>query len=128
MSYLSTFTKYSQEFIDKLCIYYPEDTDLSNCQTYFFILKKTNPRKIFEIFNKHCIKYKSQIKTKDEQFLLTNDFVKDNIKIETVIDDSNAFDIINKLRNYWLNMDADMRENIWTYLNLFLMLSEKIPQ
>ena len=126
MSSLSTFTKYIQEFIDKFCDCYPEDTDLSNFKTYILILKKTNPRKILELFDKYCIKYKTQIENKDEEFLLTADFMKDKIKIENVINEDNTFDIIEKIRNYWREMDNDMKENIWIYLNLFLRLSTKI--
>ena len=70
MSYLSTFTTYIQEFIDKLCGHYPEDKDFSNFKAYIIILKKTNPRAILNLFNTHCIKYTEQIKTKDEKFLL----------------------------------------------------------
>ena len=126
MSYLTTFTKYIQEFIDKLCDYYPEDKGFSNFKTYVLILKKTNPRKIFEMFDSHCVKYTDQIKSKDEEFLLTTDFIQDKIHIKNIIDDSNAFDIMQKLRTYWKEMDHEMKENIWTYLNLFLMLSSKI--
>ena len=126
MSYLSTFTNYIQEFIDKFCDCYPEDTDLSNFKTYILILKKTNPRKILELFDKYCVKYKTQIKNKDEDFLLTANFMKDKIKIEHIINENNSFDIIEKIRNYWREMDNEMKENIWKYLNLFLMLSTKI--
>ena len=126
MSYLSTFTNYIQEFIDKFCDCYPEDTDLSNFKTYILILKKTNPRKILELFDKYCVKYKTQIKNKDEEFLLTANFMKDKIKIEHIINENNSFDIIEKIRNYWREMDNEMKENIWKYLNLFLMLSTKI--
>ena len=126
MTYLKTFTKYIQEFIDKLCDCYSDDTDFLNFQTYIIILKKTNPRKIFEIFNIHCTKYTEQIKNKDEQFLLTTDFTKDNIEIDTIVNDKNAFNIIQKLRNYWIKMDTDMKDSIWSYLNLFLVLSDKI--
>jgi|TARA_B110001450_G_scaffold205878_1_gene195915 hypothetical protein len=126
MSYLSTFTNYIQEFIDKFCDCYPEDTDLSNFKTYILILKKTNPRKILELFDKYCVKYKTQIKNKDEEFLLTANFIKDKIKIEHIINENNSFDIIEKIRNYWREMDNEMKENIWKYLNLFLMLSTKI--
>jgi|TARA_B110000211_G_C14071153_1_gene550047 hypothetical protein len=128
MSYLSTFTTYIQEFIDKLCGHYPEDKDFSNFKAYIIILKKTNPRAILNLFNTHCIKYTEQIKTKDEKFLLTTDFTKDKINIENVINDDNAFDIINKIRNYWKLMDTPTKESIWQYLNLFIMLSSKISK
>ena len=126
MSYLTTFTTYIHEFIDKLCEYYPEDKGFSNFKTYILILKKTNPRKIFEMFDSHCVKYTEQIKNKNEEFLLTTDFVQDKIYIENIVDDNNAFDIMQKIRTYWKEMDAQMKENIWTYLNLFLMLGSKI--
>ena len=126
MSYLSTFTNYIQEFINKLSDYYPEDTDFSNFKTYMLILKKTNPRKIVEIFDTYCLKYRSEIQNKNESFVLTTDFTKDNIVIENIINKNNAFDIMTKIKTYWKEMDEDMKNNIWMYLNLFLMLSDKI--
>jgi|TARA_B110001450_G_C17176921_1_gene301728 hypothetical protein len=128
MSYLSTFTNYIQEFITKLADFYPDDVDFSNFKTYMLILKKTNPRKIVEIFDKYCLKYRTEIEHKNENFLLTTDFTKDHIEIENVIDNNNAFDIMTKIKTYWEKMNVDMKENIWMYLNLFLRLSDKMSK
>ena len=129
MSYLSTFTSYIEEFIEKLCNHYPEDKDFLSFKTYIFLLKKTNPRKIFEIFKKHCIQYKEQIKNKDEEFLLKTDFTKEkNNDLVNDITDKNPLDIMKKLKKYWNEMDKETKESVWQYLNLFVMLSSKINE
>ena len=125
MSYLTTFTNLIQEFIEKLSDLYPEDKDFTHFKTYLLILKKTNPRKVLELFDKHCLQYREYIKNKDENFLLTNDFVKDTKNIN-IIDDEDIFNIMLKLRLYWGKMSKDTKDNIWKYLNLFLLLSDKL--
>ena len=134
MSYLTTFTNLTQEFIEKLSDLYPEDKYFTHFKTYLLILKKTNPRKIVELFDKHCLQYRTYIKDKDAVFLLTNDFIKDNTKVnsdnsdnsDNIIGDEDVFNIMLKLRFYWEKMDTETTENVWKYLNLFLLLSDRL--
>ena len=60
MSYLSTFTSYIEEFIEKLCNHYPEDKDFLSFKTYIFLLKK----QIQEKFLKYLKNIVSNIKSK----------------------------------------------------------------
>jgi hypothetical protein len=132
MSYLSTFNNLIEEFITKLSESYPENQEFSHLKTLIVILKKTNPRKTVTLFNKHCLRYREQIVNKDSHFILTHDFIKDqNDSINNLEDIDNdkeeyVFNIMIKLRDYWSHMDTDTIDNIWKYLNLFILLSDKL--
>lgn len=139
MSYLHTFTNLIEEFITKLNELYPEDKDFTNIKMYLFILKKTNPRKIVNEFNNHVLIYREQIVNKDEDFLLNNDFIKDilnnqNNGEESDININQTNDTLSqeisilmfKIRTYWSNMDTETKNNIWQYLNIFVLLSDKL--
>ena len=133
MSYLTTFNNLIEEFINKLSDLYPEDQDFKNFKTILLIIKKANPRKILELFDKHCLKYKEYIKNKDEQFILTYDFIKDKHELEKKeyknnVNDEYIISLMIKLRDYWAHMDKDTIDNIWKYLNLFILLSDKLKQ
>lgn len=130
MSYLSTFTNLIEEFIDKLSQLYPEDQDFVHFKTFLLLLKKTNPRKILDMFNKHCLQYKEHIIAKNEEFILLTDFVKDKTNNSSenkdTSNDEHLFNVMIKLRHYWKSMDKETIENIWKYLNIFILLSSKI--
>ena len=130
MSYLSTFTNLIEEFVDKLSQLYPDDQDFIHFKTFILLLKKTNPRKILDIFNKHCLQYKEDIVAKNETFILLTDFVKDknnkNSKNKDTSNDEYILNVMIKLRHYWKSMNKETIENIWKYLNIFILLSSKI--
>ena len=145
MSYLGTFTNLIEEFITKLNGLYPEDQDFVHIKTYLFILKKTNPRKIINQFNKHVLIYREHIVNKNEDFLLNNDFRKDilnnqnndgesdtdsNANINQTNDtlDHEISTLMFKIRTYWYNMDTETKNNIWQYLNIFILLSDKLKK
>lgn len=129
MTYLNTFTTLIQEFVTKLSDLYPSDQDFIHIKTYIMILKKTNPRKIVDIFNEHCLQYKTQIINKNEEFLLTYNFIDNDVARENITNESNNqefFNLMSKIRSYWKGMDKDTTENIWKYLNLFILLNDKL--
>ena len=129
MTYLNTFTTLIQEFVTKLSDLYLSDHDYIQIKTYIMILKKTNPRKIVDIFNEHCLQYKTQIINKNEEFLLTYNFIDNDVARENITNESNNqefFNLMSKIRSYWKGMDKDTTENIWKYLNLFILLNDKL--
>jgi len=132
MSYLTTFNRLIEEFINKLSDLYPEDQDFIQFKTLVLLLKKANPRKILQLFNKHCLQYRDYIVNKDSNFILTHDFIKD--KKQSDNDERNnekdeyILNLMIKLRDYWAHIDKDTIDNIWKYLNLFILLSDKLKQ
>ena len=131
MSYLTTFISLIEEFIIKLSLLYPDDLDFVHFKTFLLILKKTNPRKILDMFNTHCLQYREYIKNKDNTFILTNDFLKDKREKFKDKDNDNDMDdyilnIMIKLRHYWSTMDEETIDNVWKYLNIFILLSDKL--
>ena len=118
MSTLSAFTNQLQNLINNLSKMYPNDPDIIFSKTTVGFIKRTNPRKLSEIFNKYVKQYESQIMSKDEEFLMNNNFTEDdNIEIINQKIDY-AESIIANLRKYWSSMDDDSKENIWKYLQV----------
>ena len=125
MSTLSAFTNQLQNLINNLYKMYPNDPDIIFSKTTVGFIKRTNPRKLSEIFNKYVKQYESQIMSKDEEFLMNNNFTEgDNIEIINQKIDY-AESIIANLRKYWSSMDDDSKENIWKYLQVLIILNNK---
>jgi len=125
MSTLSAFTNQLQNLINNLSKMYPNDPDIIFSKTTVGFIKRTNPRKLSEIFNKYVKQYESQIMSKDEEFLMNNNFTEgDNIEIINQKIDY-AESIIANLRKYWSSMDDDSKENIWKYLQVLIILNNK---
>lgn len=123
---LSAFTNQLMNLINNLCKMYPSDPDLQFSKTSVSLMKKTNPRKLQVLFNKYVRQYENQIMSKDEKFLLENNFVEDKQSdMESKADADYAQSIINNLRKYWRSMDDESKTNIWKYLQVLMLLNNK---
>ena len=87
---------------------------INNSKTKIFLLKKTNPKKIIEIFIENIYEYKNQIINKNEEFI-------NNIKTEN----TNNGKIFESIKNNWKNYNDNIKENIWLYMYVFISLSDK---
>ena len=74
MSILSAFNNQLSCFCEDLIRVYPEDNDLKTFKKSLELLKKTNPRKILDLFKVYVLPYAEQIKNCDEQFFLNEDY------------------------------------------------------
>lgn len=87
---------------------------INNSKTKIYLLKKTNPRKIIEIFIENIYEYKNEIINKNEEFI-------NNIKTEN----TNNGKIFESIKNNWKNYNDNIKENIWLYMYVFISLSDK---
>ena len=123
---LSAFTNQLLNLIKNLSEMYPSDPDIQFTNTTVNFLKSSNPRKLQKIFEEYVKQYETQIMKKDENFLLNNNFIEDNKDLshdEKQVDYDET--IIDNLRKYWKDMDEESKENIWKYLQVLLILSNK---
>lgn len=126
MSLLGSFNQQLLNLSTNLSKLYPEDPDLEFTNNSISILKKTNPRKLQQMFDHYVGKYKEQIINKDASFFLLKDFIKDDLNLE--LNESNvdyAESIIYNLKKYWNDIDNESKENIWKYLQVLIILNEK---
>lgn len=127
---LGAFTTQMLNLTQNLKNMHPEDPDIQFSYDAMYIMKKTNPRKLRDMFHKYIgLQYKVQILEKNEDFLLCNDFVednKDNLARKNRTDYARC--VINNLRKYWLKMDDESKENIWKYLQVLIVLDDKTEE
>ena len=123
MSILSAFTNQLVNLIENLCEMYPNDPDLSFTKTSVILMKKSNPRKLQELFDKHVAIYQAEILSKNEVFLINNDFVEE--QFSKIDDQDYAIKIMKNLRKYWTDIDTESKLNIWKYLQVLVVLNNK---
>ena len=115
---LTAFNTQLINFIDELILLCPEEYDFKVFKNGILLLKRTNPRKIIELFNVYVIKYKDSILEKNEQFFLDNNYTE----IDTD-DVENLYSIINKLKKYWCSLSDSNKDTIWKYLHVLIKLN-----
>ena len=125
MSILTAFTTQLLNLTSNLCEMYPNDPDLNFTHGSVEFMKKNNPRKLQKIFDQHVSKYAAQILKKDEQFLLTTDFLQGERTKNEKKDVEYAESIMNNLRKYWSTMDEESKMNLWKYLQVLILLNTK---
>ena len=126
MSILNAFTSQLSNLSQNLCEMFPNDSNLQFTNMSINLLKKSNPRQLNHWFNTYIPKYKSQILNKDSDFFIernTEEYIEQTNKIENI---ENIENIILNLKKYWKSMDADSQENIWKYLQVLIVLNDKI--
>jgi tetraacyldisaccharide-1-P 4'-kinase len=102
---------------------FPEDSDLKMALNMIKIIKKANPRRLFEIFQKFTSDYKEQILLKDENFFLKHDFT--DLAQKTKQQDY-AFSLVNQIKLHWAEMSEESKEASWNYFIVLFKLSDKI--
>lgn len=123
MSLLSAFNNQLGNLSKNLTEMYPNDPDISFSNTALETLKKSNPRKLYEMCSSHLTHYEAEIASQNDMFFLQNDFVETNGESSA---QTYTGSIINNLKKYWTDMDRESQDNIWKYLNVLIAISNKI--
>lgn len=117
MSTLTTFLNLLDEFVNELIETFPNELKLKSYQSKLEALKKTNPRKVLELFMAEVGPCSSFITNKDESFILDerHDIVK----------------TLN-LKKLWTSNEVtqNTKDAIWAHMNtlyLFGMAVNNIP-
>lgn len=118
-SYLKIFVTQLQNFIDDLILLYPADNDFKVFKNGVALLNRTNPRKIVNLFKEYVDKYENRIISRDESFFLQNDYNE----IEKT---ENILESMNKLKNYWKDLNDSNKEKVWKYFELLIKLSKMV--
>ena len=120
MSYLKSFLKVLEKFINELSDMYPEDNHFDLAKNTLYLLKKTNPRKVLEFFYTYLVvPYEQKIIERDETFFFNKSYdgeVSEYVK---------SLNVITNLKRYWSSMTDKTKETIWLYMNLMVKLSKK---
>lgn len=121
---LTAFNTQLTNFLDELVALCPEESDFKVFRNAISLLKKTNPRKVVELFDKYSANYKKYILEKDESFILNDDY---NIIVNDINSSSeNIWNTITKIRKYWTNLSETNKESIWKYFQILINLNDLI--
>lgn len=123
MSLLNAFTCQMESFSREICELYPNDADLRLGHNMIILLKKTNPRKLLELYDNYVLDFREQISNKDENFFIDHDFndvAKKNNNQEL------TFNLVLKLKEYWKDLSEKNKEISWKYFQVLLKLSDKL--
>jgi len=97
-----------EEFLNELMETFPEEKQIKVQHTSFLTLKKSNSKKVVEVFMSAIQPYAEKITNKDEEFILTSDI-----------------EFLNKLniKKWWTkDLSSNTKDAIWQYLNTLYML------
>ena len=115
---LSAFNNQLFLFLDDLITVFPEDNDFKTAKTSLELLKKTNPRKILELFRSYVVPYNDLIMNKNEDFFINEDF-------DHLGGGEKGWVIVSKLKNYWKEISESNKQTIWKYFEILLLLNNK---
>lgn len=117
MSTLSAFITQITNLVDELHALYPKDSDILMGKNSLYLIKKTNPRKLLELFRNHVLPYEKFIIDNDENFFLNNTYKE---QLQSNYNDS--LQTILNLKKYWSSMSDNTKKNIWLYFNILVKL------
>ena len=120
MSILSAFNNVIINFMEDCILVFPEENDFKIYKKGLQVYQKYNPKKILTIFNEYMSLYRVKILDKDESFFLENDY-----EIVHKYNNKEIFDIINKIKTYWMLLDENNKTKIWDYLLLLIKISDQ---
>lgn len=112
-STIGSFITMMEQFIDELSITFPNETKIKVYKNSLDMLKKTNPRKVLNVFLEHVGPYSQQIMNKDESVML---------------DDTITLNKELNLKAIWQDpsITTNTKEAIWAHLNTLLMFGTTI--
>jgi hypothetical protein len=122
LKWINVFNEKFDEFIKDLIQTFPDDKDFKLCKNSFHLLKMVDITKPVQMFKVYALKYQNQISIRDEKFFLNHDFKEEIENSETNL----SLDILKRVKLYWIDLDAENKQIIWSYLNLLYKLNDKI--
>ena len=124
MSILGAFNNVLTDFIDDCIRVFPEDTDFKVYKKGVNLLVKVNPKKVLTVFTEYTSIYREKILVKEEDFFLNTDYT-DIVSSNSKYSESDIFNIINKIKGYWVELNDSNKTKIWDYMILLINISDK---
>jgi hypothetical protein len=119
MSVKSIFLKQIDNFINELCIIFPNSKDILLLSEKYSLIRNINSNLIIEYFVSYIYPHKNTINNEDESFFL-NGGGQDEIK------DKSGLKFRDNIKTLWINeMSEENKEIIWKYFKIFMLLTDK---
>lgn len=121
MDYLDKFNQTFREFADDVLKVFPHDDEFRMYNLALNAAVLLKPDIVINVFHeKVIVPFGDRILAKDETFFLNHEY--DDVKNEN--EDASA--LIDKIKNYWVDMSPDDREVVWKYFRVLVHLGRKI--
>ena len=111
MSSVQAFNSVMDEFLNDLKETFPEEKKIAVYYNTFETLKKTNPRKILELFMERAKPYANLITSRDDKLFTENDDIIPDVQLT---------------RLWTSELDSESKNVIWQYLNTLYVLGTTI--
>ena len=125
MIYLTTFNTQLVDFSRELSEMFPQDTDIKWTHNMISLLKRTNPRKLYEIYIRYFTQYREKILARDEEFFTTHNF-------KEIGEQTNQQEYsqvwVRQLRQHWGNMSENSRNVAWLRMEILFKISDQITK
>ena len=120
-STIKAFNNQIQNFTNVLSERFPDLADLKIASNGLSTLCKFNIKKPIELFTQYVYKYRQIIMDRNEDGLLNMDLTNGLDKDEV----DYASNIIKIMRDNWLQITDEEKDNIWKYLQVLMKLIDK---
>ena len=126
------FVTQMKSFAEVLRDRFPEESFFRRGVTMITAMKTLSPEKCIKLFINNSYKHREHIMAKDERSLLSHDYTSSLMELahETTedISTSESIELIGKLKQYWHDLDEEEKENMWKYLQVLVVLTDKYLQ
>mgnify|MGYP003340340298 CR=1 FL=1 len=120
MIYIEKFNETFKEFIEDLIRIFPDDPEFRLYEIAIMGALNTNELLVINIFNEHVVKpYGDKLLEKDNDFFVSHKY--DHL----LTMNESAMDIIDKIKSYWCEMSDDVKETVWKYFKVLILLDKK---
>lgn len=124
------FNKKLLELLNDLIGVFPNDKDFKLFKNSVRLITLADVKKPLQMFKLSLTDdYKKNIEERNTNFFLDNDYsdvLNNDIIKQHINDDDVNKKLINKLKDYWVDLNDNNKDTIWTYFNILLKLSNKI--
>lgn len=119
---LERFNKTFADFVDDLCIAYPNDGEFRMCKVVLGTALTMRKNLIHGFFLTKIIPaFEEQILNRDEEFFNSKDYSQYTSKI------AGAGQLIAKIKAMWVDMSEDNKDAVWRYLKVLIALAKRVP-
>lgn len=121
MDKLQKFNVTFEEFIEDMVKVIPDDAELRVYEMLLRSCLKTDPHYVLDVFHS-CVTvpYGEEILSKNEDFFLRHQY--DSITEAN----SQALDVIDRIKAYWQELNDVNKEVVWKYFRVLVLLDKKI--
>ena len=149
MSILTAFTTQVINLATELTNMYPNDSFFKSALTAASLMKKTNPRLMYNLMMENVSQYRDQIFAEDDDFFANQitkleeekkteveesgsessnneGKLKRAINAQKVVKDEEQFNFVLRVRTYWNEMSPNTKKQIWMYLKVIFKLSDRL--